>query len=137
MTLIERVQAALAAANNGTLTRTDAKTILSDVLTHLEDTPAGADQLAPETIDRITPALGTLSVSEMEAMQAVFTELDGNEGLLVASKIGDRLGITRSVIVNGLRKLEAGGLVQTRSLGMKGTQIKVMVPDLKRRLLTA
>ena len=32
----------------------------------------------------------------------IFDELDGDEGILVASKIADRVGITRSVIVNAL-----------------------------------
>ena len=41
------------------------------------------------------------------------------EGLLVASKIADRVGITRSVIVNALRKFESAGLIETKSLGMK------------------
>ena len=35
------------------------------------------------------------------------------------------MGITRSVIVNALRKLESGGIIESRSLGMKGTYIKV------------
>ena len=48
----------------------------------------------------------TLSFSELEAIEHILNELDGNEGLLVASKIADRLGITRSVIVNALRKLK-------------------------------
>lgn len=51
-------------------------------------------------------AIGTLSYSELEAMEHIFKELNGLEGLLVASKIADRVGITRSVIVNALRKLE-------------------------------
>ena len=55
----------------------------------------------------IQVALGTLSYSEMEAVMHILGELDGNEGLLVASKIADRVGITRSVIVNALRKLKA------------------------------
>ena len=33
----------------------------------------------------------------------IFDELNGMEGILVASKIADRVGITRSVIVNALR----------------------------------
>ena len=53
-------------------------------------------------------------------------ELEGNEGVLVASKIADRFGITRSVVVNALRKLESAGVVETRSSGMKGTYIKVV-----------
>lgn len=71
-------------------------------------------------------ALGTLSYSELEAVQHIFDELDGNEGLLVASKIADRVGITRSVIVNALRKFESAGVIESRSLGMKGTHIKVL-----------
>ena len=44
----------------------------------------------------------------------------------MASKIADRSGITRSVIVNALRKLESAGVIESRSLGMKGTHIKVL-----------
>ncbi|MBJ3788582.1 GTP-sensing pleiotropic transcriptional regulator CodY, partial [Bacillus sp. OA1] len=33
---------------------------------------------------------------------------------------------TRSVIVNALRKLESAGVIESRSLGMKGTYIKVL-----------
>ena len=71
-------------------------------------------------------AIGTLSYSEIEAVRQIFNELKGNEGLLVASKIADRSGITRSVIVNALRKLESAGIIETRSLGMKGTHIKIL-----------
>lgn len=71
-------------------------------------------------------AVGTLSFSEMEAIQHIFDELEGQEGLLVASKIADRVGITRSVIVNALRKFESAGVIEARSLGMKGTHIKVL-----------
>lgn len=70
-------------------------------------------------------AIGTLSYSEMEAVEHIFEELNGDEGLLVASKIADQLGITRSVIVNALRKFESAGVIESRSLGMKGTYIKV------------
>ncbi len=71
-------------------------------------------------------AIGSLSYSELEAVEHIFEELDGKEGLLVASKIADRVGITRSVIVNALRKLESAGVIESRSLGMKGTYIKVL-----------
>ncbi|MGE5598773.1 MAG: GTP-sensing pleiotropic transcriptional regulator CodY [Bacteroidota bacterium] len=70
-------------------------------------------------------ALDSLSFSEMEAITNVFDELGGTEGFLVASKIADRIGITRSVIVNAMRKLESAGVVESRSLGMKGTYIRV------------
>lgn len=71
-------------------------------------------------------AINSLSYSELEAIEHIFEELDGIEGLLVASKIADRVGITRSVIVNALRKLESAGVIESRSLGMKGTYIKVL-----------
>lgn len=71
-------------------------------------------------------AIGTLSYSELEAMEHIFKELDGDEGLLVASKVADRVGITRSVIVNALRKFESAGVIESRSLGMKGTHIKIL-----------
>lgn len=71
-------------------------------------------------------AISSLSYSELEAIEHIFDELDGKEGLLVASKIADRVGITRSVIVNALRKLESAGVIESRSLGMKGTFIKVL-----------
>ena len=61
-------------------------------------------------------AISSLSYSELEAIEHIFEELNGNEGLLVASKIADRVGITRSVIVNALRKLESAGVIESRSL---------------------
>lgn len=74
----------------------------------------------------VKSAISTLSFSELEAIQHIFAELNGNEGILVASKIADRVGITRSVIVNALRKFESAGVIESRSSGMKGTYIKVL-----------
>lgn len=74
----------------------------------------------------VKSAFNTLSFSEMEAIVHIFEELDGNEGILVASKIADRVGITRSVIVNALRKFESAGIIESRSSGMRGTYIKVL-----------
>ena len=74
----------------------------------------------------VKSAINTLSFSELEAITHIFEELEGNEGILVASKIADRVGITRSVIVNALRKFESAGVIESRSSGMKGTYIKVL-----------
>ncbi|MDO4539996.1 MAG: GTP-sensing pleiotropic transcriptional regulator CodY [Syntrophomonadaceae bacterium] len=73
-------------------------------------------------------ALATLSYSEREAIEHIMAELAGEEGLLVASRIADKVGITRSVIVSALRKFESAGVIESRSLGMKGTYIKVLNP---------
>ncbi|MCU6747917.1 MULTISPECIES: GTP-sensing pleiotropic transcriptional regulator CodY [Lachnospiraceae] len=74
----------------------------------------------------VQSAISTLSFSELEAIIHIFEELDGTEGILVASKVADRVGITRSVIVNALRKFESAGVIESRSSGMKGTYIKVL-----------
>lgn len=74
----------------------------------------------------VRSAINTLSFSEMEAILHIFEELDGTEGILVASRIADRVGITRSVIVNALRKFESAGVIESRSSGMRGTYIKVV-----------
>lgn len=74
----------------------------------------------------VKSAINTLSFSELEAITHIFEELEGSEGILVASKIADRVGITRSVIVNALRKFESAGVIESRSSGMKGTYIKVL-----------
>lgn len=80
-------------------------------------------------------AVGSLSFSELEAVEHIFEELGGKEGLLVASKVADRVGITRSVIVNAMRKLESAGVIETRSLGMKGTYIKILNDMLVEQIL--
>lgn len=77
-------------------------------------------------IQVVKSAFSTLSFSELEAIIHIFDELKGTEGILVASKIADRVGITRSVIVNALRKFESAGVIESRSSGMKGTYIKVL-----------
>lgn len=74
----------------------------------------------------VRSAINTLSTSEQEAVVHIFDELGGMEGILVASKIADRVGITRSVIVNALRKFESAGVIESRSSGMKGTYIRVL-----------
>ncbi len=84
-----------------------------------------ADELRGRAVVR--SAIGTLSQSELEAIHNIFKQLGGaTEGILVASKIADSIGITRSVIVNALRKFESAGVIESRSSGMKGTSIKIV-----------
>ena len=77
----------------------------------------------------IEGALSALSYSETEALVKVFEELNGLEGIVVASRIADQSNITRSVIVNALRKFESAGIIESRSSGMKGTYIRVLNPQ--------
>ena len=83
-----------------------------------------AEEIRKEQI--VKSAISTLSTSELDAILYIFDEMKGMEGILVASKIADRVGITRSVIVNALRKFESAGVIESRSSGMKGTYIKVV-----------
>ena len=73
-------------------------------------------------------AMRALSYSEVESVKHIIIELGSFEGVVIASKVADRVGVTRSVIVNALRKLESAGIIESRSLGMKGTFIKVLSP---------
>lgn len=94
----------------------------------LEMLRAVTEETAEENrkISVVKSAINTLSYTEMHAIVHIFEELDGTEGILVASKIADKAGITRSVVVNALRKFESAGVIESRSSGMKGTYIKVL-----------
>ena len=73
-------------------------------------------------------AVETLSYSERKAAHAILQELANQgkfEGRLIASRIADEAKITRSVIVNALRKFESAGVIESKSLGMKGTFVRV------------
>jgi len=85
----------------------------------------GADLSHTKSVG-IKAALSALSYSELEGIINITSELSGTEGLLIASKIAEKHNLSRSGIVNGLRKLESAGLIETRSLGMKGTYIKIL-----------
>lgn len=68
-----------------------------------------------------------ISYSELVAAKSVINELENaEEKVIVTSKIADASGQTRSVIVNSLKLLELAGFITTKSLGMKGTYIKVL-----------
>jgi len=79
-------------------------------------------------------AIKSLSYSEIIAMQHIFDKLPGDEGLVVASRIADEAGITRSVIVNALRKLASANVIESRSLGMKGTYLRILNKEIRAEL---
>lgn len=74
-------------------------------------------------------ALGTLSYSEYRIILHILDELNNqDETIIVASQIADKIGITRSVAVNVLKKLQSGKVFETKSKGAKGTLIKLINP---------
>lgn len=74
----------------------------------------------------VKSALSSLSVTELAATKYILNELKCMEGLVVASKIADKYSITRSIIVNAIKKLESAGIIEAHSSGMKGTYIKIV-----------
>jgi len=76
----------------------------------------------------VKSVLNTLSYTELEVVIRIFDILDGNEGTLIAGKVADGLRVTRSVVVSALRKLESARIIEARSLGAKGTYIRVLNP---------
>ena len=76
----------------------------------------------------VKSVLNTLSYTELEVVIRIFDALGGSEGTLIAGKIADGLRITRSVVVSALRKLESARVIEARSLGVKGTYIRVLNP---------
>lgn len=93
---------------------------------------AEAEKIEKETRHRaiVKLVMKTLSHFEQESVKSMIKELDSSEGFVVSGKIADKLGISRSVVVNALRKLESAGIIKSSSLGMKGTHIKVINPYL-------
>ncbi len=75
-------------------------------------------------------AFAALSYSEAIGVTKVLDELKGEEGTVIASRIAESIGITRPVVVNGLRKLESAGIIETGSAGMKGTRIRIKSPEI-------
>ena len=65
----------------------------STTIVGMEMLRAKQDELEEEARKKavVQLAIGTLSYSELEAVEHIFNELEGNEGLLVASKIADKV----------------------------------------------
>lgn len=85
--------------------------------------------------ETVKAALGSLSFSELNAAVAVFSHLkDKSEGIVISSNIAKESGITRSVIVNALKKLESASVIEIQSLGMKGTHINVVNPYIYKQI---
>ena len=79
-------------------------------------------------------AIGNLSYTEIDAVKHILEHINGVEGLVITSKVAEATGITRSVILNGLKKLESAGVIESKSLGMKGTHLRIVNDQLKTEL---
>jgi transcriptional pleiotropic repressor len=81
-------------------------------------------------------AVESLSFSELQAAKYLMDAVgESADGIVVSSQIADDHGVTRSVIVNSIRKLESAGTIESRSLGMKGTHLKVLNPYVEEEIV--
>ena len=77
----------------------------------------------------IDAAISALSDSEKKAVMYTLDMLNEDmEGTIVVSHISKTYGITRSIIVNAIHKMESAGILLAQSKGMRGTFIKVVNP---------
>jgi transcriptional pleiotropic repressor len=73
--------------------------------------------------------LNNMSWTEQKALKAIFNDWEEEqENILVVSKVTDGIGVSRSVAINAFKKLEFCEMISTRSLGIKGSYIKVLDP---------
>lgn len=73
---------------------------------------------------------GVLSYTEIQAIKAIVDELgEETSCIITTSKVVEKVKITRSVAVSAMKLLEAAGIIEARSLGMKGTYINVFDKD--------
>lgn len=73
-------------------------------------------------------ALEGLTGSERMIVQNVFSNMETDTALIVASKVADQAKIARTQMASALRKLEIAGILEVHSFGSKGTQIRLLNP---------
>lgn len=100
----------------------DAKNWLELILTIY--TNQAEDQIKRDT-KSAKNALATLSYSELSAALYIFTEIS-DISTVVIGNVAKEGGFSRSVVGNAISKLTSSGMIEARSLGVKGTHIKVL-----------
>lgn len=73
----------------------------------------------------VKAAVRALSSSERLAASYVLKELAKTDGILVTSHVAGKYHITRSIIVNAIKKLNSAGVITSKSMGTKGTSIHI------------
>ena len=78
-------------------------------------------------VKNVNDVLGATSPSEMESVKAVLSKL-GPEGAgtVNLTKLSEETGISRTSLVNAVRKMTGAGVFMTHSRGVRGTEVKVI-----------
>lgn len=68
-----------------------------------------------------------LSFSETQAACALMKEIGSeSESVVQISRLPDQYGIGKTVFITAIRLMDASGVIDTMSLGSKGTMIKII-----------
>lgn len=74
-------------------------------------------------------AVASLSFSELAAMRTILKDKTEPSFRFTASRLAEKEGLTRSIIVNGIRKMESANILSSQSLGTKGTFIDLYTEE--------
>lgn len=105
------------------------------ILTEYSTTVVGLEMLRSVTEERdsedrkqkiVDSVVNLLSPLEREAVKVVIGQISAGEATVVTSRLAKEAGITRTVMLNALKKMESAGLLMTKSYGVKGTHIKIL-----------
>ncbi len=83
------------------------------------------DHLEQRSIQKVMSAMSYTETMIITTIARYFREKDTLEDTFTVSDLTTREGVSRSIGVNAIRKLESAGLLESRSLGMKGTRIRI------------
>ncbi len=84
------------------------------------------NEIAESKIKDVKNVLNKLSFTELTVVLKIFSENDCEEFTIIASNVAQKYDFTRSSIVNAIRKLESALIIESYSLGVKGTHIKII-----------
>ena len=78
-------------------------------------------------MDTINRLKRVLTMTEIDGVKMLINEIGDEEERIISFKEAVKeYGITRSMVNLSIRFLEVVGIIESRSLGMKGTYIKIL-----------
>lgn len=79
----------------------------------------------------VESALEGLTQSELKGVWGVFSKMENTSATIVTSSVSKEVGVARSALINGLRKLECAGIIEMHSKGAGGTSIRLLYSGIK------
>ncbi len=82
-----------------------------------------------------TLAINSLSYSEKRAVKALMDFITGEEGVVFLSNVSSTAYVTPSTVSSAIKKLESAGVIQIKTMGVKGSFIKITNEYIKKAIL--